>query len=382
MEPGCRPRPAWRPRAPARRSPLQRRFACPSSLPPRRIASIAPGRAPLPRPLSGTDRPDCGTRMSESMDDERPPDPQPIDPERAQQPGRLLRLWLAMERMGPRANLVLFLLTVLSTTLIGGLFLLVPGQTAPGILWAGLKYGLCAMAILGTHELGHTLACRYYRVSATLPYFLPMPLAATGTLGAVIRIRERLPNRNALFDMGIAGPVAGFLVLLPVLAWGLHVAEPVPQLASADGSGYATFSDPPLVQLLLPLVRDDDGSAPADLELNPFLFAAWFGMLATAMNLIPAGQLDGGHVAYALSTRFHSLTSRASLAGLAAAATYGFVQYGAPFWIVWMIVVAWMGPRHPAVTDEGAPLSVGRRWFALVAGLIFLLCFTPVPFHY
>jgi membrane-associated protease RseP (regulator of RpoE activity) len=293
-----------------------------------------------------------------------PFEPEPVP---ARKPGRLVRLLLRVERMGWRANLALLLLTLASTFAAGDRLYGPAG---------GLRFSLAAVLILGTHEMGHTLACRAWGVSATLPFFLPKPLVLTGTFGAVIRIREPIRDRNALFDIGVAGPLAGFAVLVPVLLLGL--ASPGSHgLAPGEDFAGLELAPPPLVALLVP----GGGLPPGGMLADPLLFAAWFGLLATAMNLLPAGQLDGGHVAYSLSPRLHRAGSRAAAGLLAAASIYSFAEYGLPFWIVWLVVLAWMGPRHPPLPDDAPPLSPGRRLLAVVALAVFLFCFTPAPVH-
>src|SRR5258706_8285527 len=207
-------------------------------------------------------------------------------------------------RMRPepsRRYLILFLLTVLSTTSAGGLhsasFLIgfserVPDLSLSSLLLHGLWYSVSILAILGCHELGHYYACLYYRVDASRPYFLPMPFLLTGTLGAFIRIRAPIPGKRALFDIGIAGPIAGFIVALPVLLMGMHMSTVVKIPENFRGE---------LIELGEPLLFKAAewltfGNIPDGywVNMHPMAFAAWFGMLATALNLFPIGQLDGG----------------------------------------------------------------------------------------
>ena len=163
----------------------------------------------------------------------------------------------------------------------------------------GLWYGGTVIAILGCHELGHYFACRYYDVDASLPYFLPFPLSLVGTFGAFIKIREPIPNKAMLFDIGIAGPIAGFVVTVPALFIGVamsHVVRVPPDFVGWE------LGEPLLFQLAAKLLW---GTIPDGYSLNmhPMAFAAWFGMLATALNLFPIGQLDGGHISYAVLGR-------------------------------------------------------------------------------
>jgi membrane-associated protease RseP (regulator of RpoE activity) len=206
-------------------------------------------------------------------------------------------------------------------------------------LVAGWSYALTVIAILGAHELGHYFACRYYDVDASLPYFLPFPLGFFGTLGAVIRIREPIATKRMLFDIGIAGPIAGFLVLVPALFVGIARSEIVP----IDGTGI-WFGEPLLIKAAAYVLW---GPLPADhtLGMSAMAYAAWFGMLATALNLFPVGQLDGGHIAYAVLGR---RSTYVTIAMIAIAAALCFVSAN---WIVWTVMMIVMlivvGPRPP-----------------------------------
>ncbi len=235
----------------------------------------------------------------------------------------------------------------------------------------GLWYAIPMLVILGSHEFGHYIYCRKHNVDATLPYFLPAPLPLTGTLGAVIRIREAFPSKRALFDIGIAGPIAGFVALLPFLFIGLAMSEILPKPPVA-----VTLGEPLLFKAAAALMI---GPLPAghDVFLHPLGFAAWFGMLATALNLMPFGQLDGGHITYAVFGRY---AAYASVATLGAAV---FLTFRTGSWIamtVMMVVMAiFLGVRHPRMVDEDSPLDTKRKWLAAVALIIFVLCFIPVP---
>jgi membrane-associated protease RseP (regulator of RpoE activity) len=235
----------------------------------------------------------------------------------------------------------------------------------------GLWYAIPMLVILGSHEFGHYVYCRRHNVDATLPYFLPAPLPLTGTLGAVIRIREAFPSKRALFDIGIAGPIAGFVALLPFLVIGLMMSDVLPKPPVAVSLG-----EPLLFKAAAKLII---GALPEghDIFLHPLGFAAWFGMLATALNLMPFGQLDGGHITYAVFGRY---AAYASIATLGAAV---FLTFRTGSWIamtVMMVVMAiFLGVRHPRMVDEDSPLDARRKWLAAVALIIFVLCFIPVP---
>lgn len=241
----------------------------------------------------------------------------------------------------------------------------------------GLWYSIPVLIILGAHEFGHYFACRYHDVDATLPYFIPAPLPLTGTFGAVIRIREPFPSKKALFDIGVAGPIAGFIALLPFLVVGIKLSSVAP---AESGSIY--FGEPLLWKLAewLGFGIVHVGMVPPggmDVAVHPMGLAAWWGMLATALNLLPFGQLDGGHVMYAALGRRAHWFSAATLAGvvLLTMQSASWFMTGAI-----MVVMAFMfGFRHPRVIDEDAPLDGTRRLVAICALLIFVLCFTPVP---
>jgi membrane-associated protease RseP (regulator of RpoE activity) len=277
-------------------------------------------------------------------------------------------------------HILLFLLTLASTTLWGvshyASFRTPLGETTalePGLLLGGLWYSLTILAILGAHEMGHYLACRYYRVDASLPYFLPFPLVLTGTLGAFIRIREPIPTKPMLFDIGVAGPIAGFIVALPALFLGLALSrlEPLPETFVGLSLG-----EPLLFQWAAGLLF---GPVPDgySIYLHPMGFAAWFGLLATALNLFPIGQLDGGHITYAaLGRRSTAIT----LAAVGATVVLTFISLS---WLIWAILLVAMlfvfGPRHPRTIDEHIPLDSVRILIALLALGILAVCFTPAP---
>jgi membrane-associated protease RseP (regulator of RpoE activity) len=231
------------------------------------------------------------------------------------------------------------------------------------------------MTILVGHELGHYLTCRRYGIRATLPFFLPGP-PFIGTFGAFIRIKSPIFFRRQLFDVGANGPLIGFALALPALVAGLAFSRVAPFVASADT---ITFGEPLLFRLLAALFfgRVPEGSA---LVLHPVGFAGWVGLLVTAINLVPLGQLDGGHVAYALLGRNARFLSRVMVGALAVLGIF--------FHITWLVVAgvllffefkSKMYLRHPPVYDEDAPLGLKRTVLSLVVLLIFVLSFIPDP---
>ncbi len=293
-------------------------------------------------------------------------------------------MWMPHQKFRDRVWLhaLLFVLTIASTTFVGAenywSFLSdFGGRTIPlhlgSLLLRGLWYSGTILAILGCHELGHYFACRYYDVDASLPFFLPAPILQTGTLGAFIRIREPIPSKRILFDIGIAGPIAGFVVAVPALFVGLALSNIVPMPAEFHG---VSLGEPLVFQLAAKLLwgTQPDGYA---LNLHPMAFAGWFGLLATALNLVPIGQLDGGHISYAVLGR-RSTYVTFIMVGIA-----GFFAYRSITWRVWMVLMIVMlfvfGPKHPRVFDEDVPLDRVRLALALFAVVMFVLCFTPAP---
>ena len=248
-------------------------------------------------------------------------------------------------------------------------------------LLGGPLQAVGTLSILIAHEMGHYLACRYYRVDATLPFLIPSPwiplgpglwgpLSPFGTFGAVIRIRSRIPHRRALFDIGIAGPLAGFAVCLPVLVLGIQEARWIPNDSALGGR---LLGDPLLLQWAVSWIK---GTAPSDstLVIGPLGEAAWFGLLVTALNLMPIGQLDGGHVTYAL------LGARAGRVFEAAWWVCVVLIYFSPSWVVWSVLLRVLGRRHPPTRDDAAPVGRGRVAVGIVGLLVLVVCFLPDPF--
>jgi membrane-associated protease RseP (regulator of RpoE activity) len=278
--------------------------------------------------------------------------------------------------------LSLFLLTLLSTTLVGAdhyASFISDFSRRPimlsvtELLLNGFWYSGTILLILGAHELGHYLACRYYQVDASLPFFIPMPIVLTGTLGAFIKIREPIPSKRMLFDIGVAGPLAGFVFALPTLFIGVAMSPVV--VVPSDLVGWS-LGEPLLFKAATWLTW---GPVPDGYSLNmhPMAFAAWFGLLATALNLFPIGQLDGGHISYAVLGR---RSTEVTIGSICVAIGLTFFSMS---WLVWtFLLVAMtlvMGPRHPRTIDEDIPLDRPRLWLAVAAMVIFVLCFTYNP---
>jgi len=236
----------------------------------------------------------------------------------------------------------------------------------PAEFLQGLPFSLTLAAILLAHEFGHYLACLYYRVNASLPYFLPAP-SLIGTFGAFIRIRSAIYSKRVLFDVGVAGPLAGFVFLLPAFGVGLAFSKVIPGIAN---QGTIHFGVPVLQWVLQSAIFP--AAHAADIYLHPVARAAWIGLFATALNLLPIGQLDGGHILYSLVGEKHRRVSLVAIAALVPMALFWWV------WLVWAVVLFWMGRRHPIIHDYN-DVGNGRRKLGWIALLIFILCFMPAP---
>jgi membrane-associated protease RseP (regulator of RpoE activity) len=300
----------------------------------------------------------------------------------------------------PWWNAVLFLGTVATTVLSGAAFAGWAGGGTGSLVLTGLSYATAVLSILLAHEMGHWLLARAWGVDSTLPYFLPIYVPGSmnfGTLGALIRLRSPIPTRDAVLDIGAAGPIAGALVAIPVYAWGLAHSEvrAVGELAATNtgspfemlsalvrgetltwGGDAVVFGDSLLTAGIQRLVL---GAMPPghDVVVHPVALAAWLGLFVTTLNLIPLGQLDGGHVTYAwLGERGALRVSRLVSAGLLVAGIFVSMN-----WLVWWLLTRIViGLRHPPAMDE-APIGPARRAVALVSLALFVLTFVPVPFR-
>ena len=244
----------------------------------------------------------------------------------------------------------------------------------PAILSEGLTFSLALLTILMAHEMGHYLACRYYGVSATLPFFIPAPpLFLAGTFGAFIKMKSPIPSRRALFDIGLAGPLAGFVALLPFALAGILTLQDAPQ--QSDGAG-VILNDP----LLFHVIASFSGVNLADALTNPLYMAAWLGLLVTSLNLMPVGQLDGGHGTFAVfGQRLHKMFGRLAFISMVLMTVLGFVWYGSPSGFLYTVLLAIMlKVRHPA-PEEWEPLGSARVVVGVITLIVFGLCFLPFP---
>lgn len=252
--------------------------------------------------------------------------------------------------------------------------------TYPGYLMYGLKFSISLLFILFCHEMGHYVMCRRYRVDATLPFFIPTPpmIGPAGTFGAFIRILSPMPSRKAVFDIGVAGPIAGFIALLPVAVIAFATLE-FRRLQDVKPEDILPldFAQPLLFKLFALLAHYDFSHQRVQ---NPFYFAAWVGLLVTALNLIPSGQLDGGHAIYAaLGEKVHCWIGRIAFVVMATLSIVGFYFFNSPSgFLIAVILAVMMRIRHPRPWDQ-TPLDAKRKVVAILTLIIFALCFVPFP---
>jgi membrane-associated protease RseP (regulator of RpoE activity) len=305
------------------------------------------------------------------MDDHQSPAP----PARPRRPGFFAkdRTWL---------NGLLFILTMGSTFLVGlewsVNFVFASSPTAavpvhpyhdPRVIGLSLVYTIVLLLILTAHEMGHFLTCRRYGLSATLPFFIPAP-TLIGTMGAFIRIRSPITDKRSLFDIGAAGPLAGFVVAVPVLGIGLALSVVVPALPRDQS---LLFGEPLLIKLFGAVIfgRVTPGY---DILLHPAAFAGWVGLLVTSINLLPIGQLDGGHIIYAVLGPKAKAVGRVLVVLLVLMGVFFWAG-----WIIWAVLILILGVRHPRVWNEGSSLDRKRTIWAVLMAIIFAVSFIPAP---
>jgi membrane-associated protease RseP (regulator of RpoE activity) len=281
-------------------------------------------------------------------------------------------------------HILLFVITLLSTTAVGSrlavnfdqnratyiddLWAAITAVADPSSLVAGLPFSVTLLTILLAHEMGHFLTCRYYGIDASLPYFLPAP-TLIGTFGAFIRIRSAIPTKKQLFDVGIAGPLAGFAFVIPALAVGLAYSKIIPGIAV---QGDFVFGTPGIMRILESWIMP--GVNSADILVHPIARAAWAGVLATALNLMPIGQLDGGHILYSFVGEYHKLLTRLFVFALL---PLGYFTDSFS-WIFWAALIFFFGMKHPRLYDR-SPLGRGRAQLAILALIILVVSFSPSP---
>ena len=280
---------------------------------------------------------------------------------------------------------ILFALTLLSTTFAGLFYVADAGFGAllftvllhPTLLLLGLPFSLTLLTILLAHELGHYFACRLYRIRCTPPFFIPLPVSIAGTLGAFIRIKSPFQHKRALFDVGVAGPLAGFAVALPALFLGVGFSRVIPKGRLTDA---INFGEPLLFRWVGKLLL---GYSPAhqDMLAHPIAMAAWFGLLATCLNLFPIWQLDGGHIAYAVFGR--RVQRKISIFAAGGLILISFLGWPLPSYLVFGMILLIFGLRfrfyHPPTMFDEEEIGSRRMGIALLALLILIISFTPVP---
>ena len=270
----------------------------------------------------------------------------------------------------PPIHIILFLLTVITTVIAGSM--MAGGNPFANLSdWGkGVSFSFALMMILGCHESGHYFLARKHKVDASLPYFIPAP-TFIGTFGAFIKVRAPIQHRIALLEIGAAGPIAGFIVAVPALVWGLRHSQVIETISSSG----IKLGDSILMKLLTLSLFPDLGSTE-DVILHPVAFAGWIGLLVTMLNLLPIGQLDGGHIAYALlGERFNILAKYVLLLLIP-------MSYFSLNWLVWglLILLLMRTTKHPPIYNIEDPLTNREKWIGATSLAIFILCFIPAPF--
>ena len=281
---------------------------------------------------------------------------------------RRLKLLDKLNSRNPRLNVILFICTCVTTFATGWL--------QNGSWQAGLWYGGGIIAILFAHEMGHYLMCRMYGIRATWPFFIPFPPLVNpfGTLGALIKMESVIPSRKALFDVAVAGPLAGLVLTIPAIYFGVIMSDVVEATATqADGVVYLGES------FLYSILSDFAiGSLPEgqDVMLHPLAYAGWAGLFVTALNLLPIGQLDGGHIVYAMIGERHQMVATLALVAFGAVAVFIY-----PGWVLFIGLLLWLGHGHPPTLNE-SPIDLKRKTIGILTIIIFVLSFTPEPFQF
>ncbi len=276
-----------------------------------------------------------------------------------------------------RINAALFIVTILAT-LATGAFYNAETLDQAWQIWRGWPFALSIMLILGAHEMGHYIMARYHKVPVTLPYFIPLPIISPiGTMGAVIRMKGPVKNKRALHDIGVAGPLAGLVFTVPILLYGLYTSDVGPIVPGGLLEGNSIFYAASKIMVFGRFLPD----GAQDVYLNQVAWAGWVGLLITSLNLLPVGQLDGGHVAFTLFGKRAKKFFLPVLVILVALAIYSFIVDGTLTWVVWIVLLFFLGRTYAEPLDEVTPLDKKRRVIALATLIIFVLIFMPIPFR-
>jgi membrane-associated protease RseP (regulator of RpoE activity) len=299
-------------------------------------------RVQAPSPVPQIDDPNPWTAVAEQY---RPPETYVYQPAVQPKP----KYWL---------HILLFVLTIGSTVLVQG--------------W---MFSAALLSILTAHEFGHYFAAKYHKVPASLPYFIPFPISLFGTMGAVIKMSPRIPNRRALFDIAAAGPLAGLIVAMPITYIGITLSHII--LKSSVPAGSISLGEPLLFKALGWLAHGSI-SENMDVMLHPIAFAGWAGMFVTALNLLPIGQLDGGHISHSLLGTRSRIIALAMFGSLAVVS----IWQKEPTWIPLMLFLLIFGIQHPRTMDDRAPLGFARQALGVFMGVVFITCFSFVPINF
>ena len=269
--------------------------------------------------------------------------------------------------------LLLFIATLISTLFAGAMMQGVDPVHSPAALLKGVPFSFTLLLILGTHEFSHYFVSMRHGVSATLPYFLPSPFPLVGTFGAFIKMKSPILNKKALIDIGISGPIGGFIVSIIAVTVGLNLS-----IVVENGVNEGIKLGSPLIFEFLYRVIVGIPREGYDISLHPVAYAGWIGLFVTSLNLIPIGQLDGGHIAYAFFGAKQRVISIAMIPVLLGLGFYG----GWPGWYVWAMLASVLGVRHPPIMDPEVPLDNNHRLLGLAALIMFIITFIPIPFSF
>ncbi|MFQ5636418.1 MAG: site-2 protease family protein [bacterium] len=276
------------------------------------------------------------------------------------------RIFDKLKSGNPKLNVILFFSTYLTTFM---------AMWLPSGSWQdGLWYSTGIISILLAHEMGHYLMCQRHGIKATLPFFIPFPLPFLnpfGTMGAVIKMESGIPSRKALFDVAVGGPLAGLVVTIPCIYYGVQLSDII-EVSSIQG----TILGESFLYAQISNMAIGDVASGMDVMLHPLAFAGWAGLFVTALNLLPIGQLDGGHIVYALFGKQHKLVARTALV------VFGLICiFMYPGWILLLLLIIWFGYRHPPTLDD-TPIDKKRFVIGILTLIIFVLSFTPEPFKF